>query len=288
MVWGTSVRLLEGEPMQSFGGPWTLIKLEVLEKYLNFYTIALKKQRFKLCYIDAFAGRGILDLKKIGATEGSALRSLDYPFDRFVFIEKELYIIKDLRDNIAGKSLDKRVDIVHGDCNELLETIDSFEWYKNYWRGVIFLDPYAMNLKWSSLISIAKTQAFDVWYLFPLSALTRVLAKDGKISDSTKSKITDILGTGEWEKEIYYESQQLTLFGNTDTERITINGISSYVIRRLKTAFPAVSDKSKILRNPRNNSPLFLLCFAVSNHSRRAIEISLKAADHILTHIDVA
>jgi len=28
---------------QRFGGPWTLIKLEVLEKYLNFYTTALKK-----------------------------------------------------------------------------------------------------------------------------------------------------------------------------------------------------------------------------------------------------
>ncbi len=52
----------------------------------------------------------------------------------------------------------------------------------------------------------------------------------------------------------------------------------------MKTVFPGVSEKSMILRNPKNNSPLFLLCFAVSNPSKKAIEISLNAADHILTH----
>lgn len=270
--------------MQSFGGPWTLIKLEVLEKYLNFYTNALKKQRFKLCYIDAFAGSGIVDVKGMGATSGSALRAVDYPFDRYIFIEREEDRIKKLKENIAQKNADKNVEIRLGDCNELLETIDSFTWYKKYWRGVIFLDPFAMNLKWASLISIAKTQAFDIWYLFPLSALNRVLAKDGIIPQSTKSIITDLLGTDEWEKEIYYESPQLSLFGNTDIERIPINGITSYVIKRLKTVFPGVSEKSMILRNPKNNSPLFLLCFAVSNPSKKAIEISLNAADHILTH----
>ena len=39
---------------QRFGGAWTLIKLEVLEKYLGFYTTALKYKPFKLCFIDAF------------------------------------------------------------------------------------------------------------------------------------------------------------------------------------------------------------------------------------------
>ncbi len=41
-----------------FGGAWTEIKLDILEKYLDFYTVALKKQRFELLYIDAFAGSG--------------------------------------------------------------------------------------------------------------------------------------------------------------------------------------------------------------------------------------
>jgi hypothetical protein len=42
----------------SYGGPWTELKLDVLKKYLNFYTDALKNQRFEKWYIDAFAGTG--------------------------------------------------------------------------------------------------------------------------------------------------------------------------------------------------------------------------------------
>jgi len=37
-------------------GPWAAEKLDALEAYLNFYTTALKNQRFKRVFIDAFAG----------------------------------------------------------------------------------------------------------------------------------------------------------------------------------------------------------------------------------------
>ena len=42
----------------SFGGPWTQEKLEILSRYLDAYTTALKNQPFRLIYIDAFAGPG--------------------------------------------------------------------------------------------------------------------------------------------------------------------------------------------------------------------------------------
>ena len=45
----------------SFGGPWTQEKLEILRRYLNAYTDVLKKQPFKLTYVDAFAGAGLLE-----------------------------------------------------------------------------------------------------------------------------------------------------------------------------------------------------------------------------------
>jgi three-Cys-motif partner protein len=41
-----------------YGGPWTQVKLDALERYLSFYTTALKYQRFELWYVDAFAGSG--------------------------------------------------------------------------------------------------------------------------------------------------------------------------------------------------------------------------------------
>ena len=41
-----------------FGGQWTIEKLDILGRYLDAYTTALKNQPFKLVYIDAFAGHG--------------------------------------------------------------------------------------------------------------------------------------------------------------------------------------------------------------------------------------
>lgn len=45
------------EQQHKFGGPWTVIKLEILQSYLKAYTTALS-QTFDLTYIDAFAGKG--------------------------------------------------------------------------------------------------------------------------------------------------------------------------------------------------------------------------------------
>ena len=71
-----------------FGGDWTEKKLDAVEEYLKFFTTALKKQNFKLRYIDAFSGSGNVTLKNGVVTDGSAVRALKYPFDRYFFIEK--------------------------------------------------------------------------------------------------------------------------------------------------------------------------------------------------------
>ncbi|MGI6449092.1 MAG: three-Cys-motif partner protein TcmP [Desulfitobacteriia bacterium] len=270
--------------VQSFGGSWTLLKLEILEKYLESYTKALKKQNFKLCYIDAFAGSGNVEVREYGTIIGSALRALDYQFDKYYYIEKKPSYLEALKDHINQKKTGKDIQLIQGDCNELLNTINSYPWKKAGWRGVIFLDPCAMELSWSSLESIAETEVFDVWYLFPISALNRVLPKHKAIPPSTRELITDLLGTDEWENEIYVESPQITMFDDTQSERISFNGITAYVIRRLHTIFQGVSSNPKILRQPHNNSPMFVLCFAVSNPSPKAIGMSLRLADHILTH----
>jgi len=44
--------------IQKFGGDWTQEKLARIRSYLGAYTTVLKKQPFKLIYIDAFAGTG--------------------------------------------------------------------------------------------------------------------------------------------------------------------------------------------------------------------------------------
>jgi three-Cys-motif partner protein len=82
--------------MQEFGSFWTENKLDAIEKYIAFYTTALKKIGFKLCYIDAFAGSGSIQIKSGDEIEGSAIRALKYPFDKFLLFEEDQTVIEAL------------------------------------------------------------------------------------------------------------------------------------------------------------------------------------------------
>ena len=141
-----------------------------------------------------------------------------------------------------------------------------------------------MELHWEALEKISKTQAFDVWYLFPYSAVARNLRNDSKIPEANEDKLNKIFGTDIWKKEIYTESPQLTLFGDSEIEKIP-NGLKQFIIKRLGETFPKVANSPAVLKNS-NNSPLFLLCFAISNPSKTAQNLALKGANHILKHTE--
>jgi three-Cys-motif partner protein len=269
--------------MQEFGSVWTEAKLNAIEKYLGFYTTALKKS-FKLCYIDAFAGSGSIRIKGGNEIEGSAIRAVKFPFDKFHFFEKDKEVIETLKQKISKIPEHKDVEFHHIDCNNFLLEINKRNWAKEGWRGVIFLDPYAMDLEWTCLSEVSKTRVFDIWYLFPFMAVNRNLKKNSKIPLANKKKINLILGTNEWENILYYDSPQLNFLNENIKEKTGIENFKKFILDRFKQTFPTVSDKAVLLRNERN-SPQFLLCFACSNPSKSAGDLSLRVANHILLNI---
>ena len=268
---------------QRFGGTWTVQKLEAVERYLSAYTQALKNLPFKLCYIDAFSGSGNVTLKDGTVVEGSALRALKYPFNQYYFFEKNISHSIALREKINANFTEKCdiINIVNDDCNKHFQNIDTFGWNAQNWRGVIFLDPYAMQFPWSSLETISKTRVFDVWYLFPFLAVNRNLPVSGEISQANEDTVTKIFGSSDWKDCIYTKSLQQQLWGDDGWEKSSVDGIKEYILGRLRSVFCAVSPNAAILRN-QNNSPLFLLCFAMNNPSAAAQKLSLKIADHLL------
>lgn len=146
----------------------------------------------------------------------------------------------------------------------------------------MFLDPYATEVNWETLKCIAHTKAIDVWYLFPFSAVNRLMKKNGEIDASWREVLNRILGDSDWEQEFYKEDPQTNMFGITNVYKdVSIQTLSQYVCKRLGTIFPAVSKNPRILYNSKN-SPLFLFCFAVSNDSPKAIGLALKVANYIL------
>jgi three-Cys-motif partner protein len=279
---------------QSFGGNWSLMKLDAVEEYLRFYAQALKRQPFRRLYIDAFAGTGSFEfaegamplLAEDGGTkthEGSALRAtkIDPPFDRLYFIDSEIKL-RALASHLDPETI-TRTELMPGDANE--QVLKICQGLRPNERGVIFLDPFGMSVAWETLVAIAKTKALDVWYLVTLMGLTRQAALDLLRVDAAKARaLTKVLGTEEWRARLYtaLRSSAPDLFGGQTTDdalvrTATVNDIEKYVRERLRTIFPYVAPHPLRLGGAQ-----FSLFFAVSNPSAKAQKVAAGIAEAIL------
>jgi three-Cys-motif partner protein len=287
-----------------FGGDWTAEKLESVRRYLVAYTTALKNTRFRIAYIDAFAGTGyrtrlkskssdtplfaavpeLLEEDSQEFLDGSARIALQVEprFHKYIFIEnnpKRFAELEKLRDEFPDKGGD--IVLVREDANSALQKLCR----RSIWqtrRAVVFLDPYGMQVEWETIVAIGKTKAIDLWILFPLGvAVNRMVTKDGKIIDAWRRKLDIMFGDTGWYEEFYEEGISRDLLGEKAELKKVANfdSIGRYFVRRLETAFYQVVQTPRPLYNSRNN-PLFLLCFATGN--AKGAPIAMRIADHIL------
>lgn len=285
-----SVEHLEDEgDAHRFGGIWTLLKLETLERYLTAYTTALSRQPFDLLYIDAFAGSGrcdVTDGDDVIATDGSAVRALrtEPPFTKLIFIEQNPHHVAAL-ERLKADTAHRSIEVIQGDANDVLSRIcRSGNWRKN--RAVVFLDPFGMKVDWATLAAVADTRAIDVWYLTPLSGILRQAARDPRGLDEAKtSRLTRMLGTIAWRSDWYRQKPQGSLFGDEGEERhFDHTAITKWVTKRLSELFPGIEGPRIFytIREGREHSPLYALYFLVSNPSERARSLACKMARYIL------
>lgn len=272
-----------------FGGDWTVQKLEILEDYLDAYTTALKNQNFNLMYIDAFAGGGYVNLRNEdddvrSFIEGSAVRALeieDKPFDRLIFVEKDADRYAQLATLIQDWS-GKDIRLHNSDSNVFLRNLQE-DW--RAWRGVLFLDPFATQVDWSTIERVASFNALDTWILFPLSAIRRMLPlsrQPDDISESLANNLNRVFGDESWRK-LYYPSPQQTLFGDELIQSDPgVDGILRMYKEKLAGLFgDRFLETSKQFTNS-NNSPIFEFIFCVGNPRPRAVGAAKRIARHII------
>ena len=304
--------------MRKFGGSWSETKLDCVERYAQSYLQVMQKQQwYTLYYIDAFAGRGrqVLKLRSDSTTGipevesffgdeaeradteeflvGSAIRALRAStssirsFDRFIFIDADKPSCGELETIVESDFPEIRdtVDVLCSDANTGLENyISKMDWTRT--RALVFLDPYGLEVGWDLIERLAETGACDVWYLFPLNGVTRMMTKDGQMPDSWRMRLDRVFGTAEWYKEFYQPKQQQSLFGDEQArffKDASTQQVTDYVRKRLLTAFSAVSNPG-ILKNGKG-VPLFALLLGVSNPSKRAQAAALAIANHLVREL---
>ncbi|MEY2688194.1 MAG: three-Cys-motif partner protein TcmP [Pseudomonadota bacterium] len=271
----------------AFGGPWTADKLDVLRKYLHFYVAALKDQPYQLYYIDTFAGTGRCRIRHEDGTrdiDGSARIALDCGgFDRYFFIEHKRQHAQELQSLMDSHPRGSLAYLRRGKARDLLwPLLMGFD--RKTTRGVLFLDPYGLQVDWPMVSRIAATRALDVFFLVSLSGLYRNAAVDrAAINQGHRAALTRFLGTDEWIDAVYVHKQD-DLFGDHLVTRAPgYEGMLDYATQRLRTVFPYVGEPC--LLGSANGAPLFALYFAVSNDSKAALALASRVSEDILRHL---
>ncbi len=279
-----------------FGGEWTREKLEILRKYLDAYTTALKKTPFRLLYIDAFAGTGSIESGSqdpdqkdrrafIDGSTRIALDIVDRSFDELIFIEKDEAKCSIL-ESLKAENLDRNIVIETGDANNSLRALQK-DWSK--WRGVLFLDPFGAQVDWSTLEAIAGYKALDIWILFPTSTIVRMLPRSklpDEIHPSWARTLTRVFGGERW-RDVYDEDQQIEMFpenikgpqfkrepGVNKLREIYKEGLRELLDRRFL-------DQSRPLKNSKN-SDLYEFMFCVGSDNQAAIKLAKRIAKHLV------
>jgi three-Cys-motif partner protein len=285
------------EFQQGFGGEHTRRKLDVVAKYLSAYVTVMKKQRFRLFYVDGFAGSGgstskadLIDsdpalFPTSDVVEGSPLRalSIDPPFDKYLFIEKAEKNIKSLSE-VCAKFPNRNYEVWPGDANEKLgQFCQSIKRNKSD-RAVVFLDPFGLSVEWETICDLASTEKVDLWYLVPVDGMSRQIKNDGSFLPGAQ-RIDALWGSQAWRTEAVRKVEMpQDLFGGVD-ERLEKNAkakqFSEMFREHLSGVFKGgVADI--VLPLGRGKRHDFSLMFACANPSRPANEAAMRIANHIL------
>lgn len=283
-------------------GPWAKEKLECLAKYLSAYTTILMRQKWceGYVYVDAFAGAGSAPLRvpssgldegqlifdvvtyhsddeeRVEYVRGSPGRALDIPnpFTHYIFIERNPTRAKELENVRSEHPEIGNITIAEGDANDVLiqDLINGFDWRR--FRAVVFLDPFGLQVPWSTISGLAETNAVEVIVNFPVGmAIQRLLPRSGEISEKHRATLNRYLGSNEWENVIYVKTPDL--FGEkVDKAEGSGHQLAIWYRKRLKDAFGYASSP-RLIRNSRGGH-LYYLIFAGPNRTGARI------AEHVL------
>lgn len=283
---------------QQFGSAHTERKLLAVQKYLQAFTTALKKQNFNLLYVDACAGSGSstprADDKQGRLLEaddiivGSAVRALEIatPFDRYYLNDAKRKNVRSLQTIVDQQfvHLRDRITVMRDDANQaLVDLCRSTHWRNS--RAVVFLDPFGLQLNFSMVAELAQTKAVDLWYLVPVLGMSRQVKTDGSILEPGGSRIDAILGTSKWRSGVLREEVRgEDLFGPVEpavTKVANSAWFEQVAIEQLGTVFQG-GVLPQTLPLGRNGLHEYSLVFACANPSAKANELAKKLAKAVL------
>jgi len=186
-------------------GKWTALKLEYLDNYLQGYVIAAKKAR-ETHYIDCFAGCGECVIIESGHyVQGSPWRALNAvpQFSKYHFVEKKPALAAHLRKSIIDKGFNN-AHVYVGDCNQVIASDILPEVPRNV-PCFAFLDPYGLQLHWTTICALASHRQgwkIELLILYPYDMAVSRLFSLAKSNPAISVKLTSFYGDESWKTQL--------------------------------------------------------------------------------------
>jgi three-Cys-motif partner protein len=185
----------DGLPVRCVG-LWAKDKYFYLRRYFEIFTSAMK-DRWKLYYIDLFAGCGKCRIRENGEEiDGSALVSLSakYPFKKYIMVELDSEAVNALKKRVEKTPYKDQVKIIPGDCNEKINEIIAEIPERSVSLAVV--DPTGLHIKFETLQKLTEDLRIDLIITFPEGMdINRNLSKFIKQSHSI---LDDYIGDEGW------------------------------------------------------------------------------------------
>lgn len=277
-------------PKDNTVGPWAAEKLDSLRRGLEYWTTRLKNQPYwRKLYIDAFAGPGLSQVRtrpredaeavapiadlfvdpedshdpqeeEIIYLKGSPRVALDLanPFDQYLFVDKDPERVAELEAISREYSGRRTIDVRQGDANSILLDLLGSGFGKRSHRAYAFLDPFGLQMPWSTLQALARTGAIEVMINFPMGmAIRRMMPRSGNVPEGWGISLDTFFGSPDWRQHTYETTQDL-LGNRTRKLADSEERLLEWYRERLRSEFGNVSE-AQLVTNTRGGRLYYLI-----------------------------
>jgi three-Cys-motif partner protein len=183
-------------------GPWGEDKYRLVAYYASLFLSSIRSRWDALVYLDLFAGSGYSRVRGTGRivfASSMKVLGLPDPFDKYIFCDERNENSQALKDRCVRLYPDRKVTVLHGDANELVnEILSEMPQPRSDYKvlGFCFLDPFYMrNLKFSTISALSK-RFMDFLVLIP-SGMDANRNEQNYLREENTT-LDDFLGSKEW------------------------------------------------------------------------------------------
>jgi three-Cys-motif partner protein len=253
-------------------GPWSEIKLEILQKYAAAYSrILAARERDgairKHLYVDAFSGTGVVLLRRtLDVVPGSALRVLqvDPPFSEYHLIDLDGDKSDALRTLTGGEPT---VHVYTGDANQIiLEKVLPRCRYEDRHRALCLLDPYSLEIDWTVVRALGRARTVEIFYNFMIHDANRnVLWRNpDRVSEAQRLRMDKVWGDRSWRETLYDRTPGL--FGPIESKKGN-EAIAAAFRERLRTVAGFAYVPAPIALRSTTGAVIYYVYFASPNRT---------------------